>query len=463
MRFNNALIVGLTAIISSSAFAGITPIRPKLVVTGLSLPTCIASAPGDKTRLFVIEKRGTIRIIDLTTATPTLLTTPFLDIDALVNGSQTVGDELGMLGLAFDPEYSTNGQFYVYYTAGASSAYTNNLARYTVSASNPNIANSTGVVMMTWADPYSSHNGGCIHFKPGTRNLYMGTGDGGSANDPQANSQNLLSRHGKMHRITPTVGGTTPYYTIPSGNPFLGGTTTADDTIWSYGLRNPWRWSFDRANGDMYIADVGQNAAEEVDYEPSNAVGGRNYGWRCTEGTVCTGLTGCTCNGTTLTAPVRTYAHNSAGGYSITGGFVYRGCAMPNMQGIYFYADYSTNNSWSMKMVSGAVTEFVTRNSELQLALGGQTVNQISAFGEDDNAEMYIADLGGQIYKIVPASGEVVCTPPGNPADLNGDGFIDGGDLTVLLSCWATTCGDVNQDGFTDGGDLTELLSNWGS
>ena len=461
MRLNKAFIVGLATMICSSTFAGVTAIKPKLVVTGLSLPTCIASAPGDKTRLFVLEKRGTIRIIDLTTATPTLITTPFLDIDAIVSGTQSVGDEQGMLCLAFDPDYSTNGQFYVYYTGTG----TNNLARYTVSASNPNIANTAGVVMMTWADSFSNHNGGSLQFKPGTRNLYMGTGDGGSANDPSGNSQNLLSRHGKMHRITPTVGGASPYYTIPTDNPFVGGSTTADDTVWSYGLRNAWRSCFDRANGDLYIADVGQNAVEEVNYEPSSAAGGRNYGWRCTEGTSCTGLTGCTCNGTTLTAPVRTYAHNAAGGFSITGGNVYRGCAMPDMQGIYFYADYSSNNSWSMKMVGGLVTEFVTRNSELQLALGGQTVNQISSFGEDDNGEMYIADLGGQIYKIVPATGEVVCNPPPplNPADLNLDGFIDGVDLTILLSCWATLCGDVNNDGFTDGGDLTALLSSWGT
>ena len=155
MRLNNAFIVGLATMICSTAFAGITAIKPKLVVTGLSLPTCITSAPGDKTRLFVLEKRGAIRIINLTTATPTLVTTPFLDIDAIVSGSQTVGDEQGMLGLAFDPYYSTNGQFYVYYTGTG----TNNLARYTVSASNPNVANTAGVVMMTWADPYTNHNG----------------------------------------------------------------------------------------------------------------------------------------------------------------------------------------------------------------------------------------------------------------------------------------------------------------
>ena len=133
------------------------------------------------------------------------------------------------------------------------------------------------------------------------------------------------------------------------------------------------------------------------------------------------------------------------------------------MQGIYFYVDYGTNNSWSFKMVNGVVTEFVTRNSELRIALGGQTVNQVVAFGEDALGEIYMADHGGQIYKIVPASGEVVCNPP-NPADLNNDGFIDGADLTTLLGCWATTsCGDINNDGYTDGADLAELLSTWGS
>ncbi len=138
---------------------------------------------------------------------------------------------------------------------------------------------------------------------------------------------------------------------------------------------------------------------------------------------------------------------------------------MPDMQGIYFYADYSTNNSWSMRMVGGVVTEFVTRNSELQVALGGQSVNQISTFGEDANGEIYIADLGGQIYKIVPASGEVVCNPPPppNPADLNHDGFVDGIDMTTLLGCWSVSCGDINGDGFTDGADLTALLSAWGT
>ena len=450
------LIAALALAISSSAFAGATAIKPKLVLaSGLTYPTFLCAAPGDTDRLFVIEKRGLIRIIDISTATPTLLTTAFLNIDALVTGGASISDEQGLLGMAFDPDYTNNGQFYVYYTTTL-----NVVARYTRSATNPNVANATGVIMMSWADPYTNHNGGMLAFRPGTRDLFFGTGDGGSANDPAGNGQNLSSRLGKMHRITPTVGGASPYYTIPANNPFMGGGTTADDTIWSYGLRNPWRWSFDSDNGDIYIGDVGQNAVEEIDYEAVTSAGGRNYGWRCTEGTSCTGLTGCTCNGTTLTAPVRTHTHSATGGYCITGGYVYRGCAMPDMQGIYFYADYSSNNSWSFRMVSGAVTEFVTRNTELQTAIGGQTVNQIASFGEDANGELYIIDHGGGIYKIVPASGEVTCPEP-NPADLNGDGVVNGSDMTIILSCWGAACADINGDGTTDGQDMTVVLSSW--
>ncbi len=449
--------LSLSLLFAATASAGVTAIKPKSVLaSGVTYPTYVTHAPGDETRLFILEKRGLIRILDLTTATPTLLTTSFLNVDALTPGGTSVGDEQGLLGLAFDPDYTNNGQFYIYYTGSG----TNNVARYTRSATNPNVANATGVVMMTWSDPYTNHNGGWMDFRPGTRDLYIGVGDGGSANDPAGNGQNLSSKLGKMHRITPSVGGTAPYYTIPATNPFVGGATTADDTIWAYGLRNPWRCSFDRENGNLYIGDVGQNAVEEIDFEATGTAGGRNYGWRCTEGTSCTGLSGCTCNGTTLTAPVRTHTHTSTGGYSITGGYVYRGCAMPDMQGIYFYGDYGTNNTWSFKMVGSTVTEFVTRNSELQVALGGQTVNQIASFGEDANGELYIVDHGGGIYKIVPATGEVTCPEP-NPADLNNDGIVNGADMTIVLSCWGTPCADINDDGTTDGLDMTVLLSSW--
>jgi len=328
----------------------------------------------------------------------------------------------------------------------------------TRSASNPlTLDPASRVVMLTWSNPFSNHNGGWLEFGP-DGNLYLGTGDGGSSNDPGNRSQDITDQlHGKILRVTPTIGNTAPYYTIPSTNPFAGATVTGDDEIWAYGLRNPWRCAFDRETGALYIADVGQSAQEEINYQPPGA-GGRNYGWRCQEGTSCTGLSGCTCNSAALTPPIRTYGRSD--GQSITGGRVYRGCAMPDMQGIYFYVDYGSNNSWSLRMVNGAVTEFVTRNSELQTSLGGQTVNQVVAFGEDALGELYMADHGGQIYKIVPQSGEVTCVPP-NPSDLDNDGAVSGPDLTILLGCWGVTCGDIDGSGTTDGADLAAMLSAW--
>ncbi|MFZ9881521.1 MAG: PQQ-dependent sugar dehydrogenase, partial [Phycisphaerales bacterium] len=410
-------------------------------------------------------KGGSIRIFDL--ATNTLLPTPFLTVT--VAGGTSTGDERGLLGLAFDPGYAKNGQFYIYYTGSS----TNVLARYTRSAANPNVANSTGVVMLSWSDPFTNHNGGWIGFGP-DGNLYMGVGDGGSANDPNGSGQSLNTQLGKMHRIKPTIGGSAPYYTIPSGNPFAGGTNTIDDTVWAYGLRNPWRNSFDRETGDLWIADVGQNAIEEVNFQKSSAVGGRNYGWRCMEGLSCTGLTGCTCNGATLTNPIKTYSHVSgtSGGFSITGGYVYRGCLLPTLQGTYFYADYVSNNVWSFRYDSttNTQTEFTLRNSQITPSLDGFTVNQIVSFGEDANGEMYIVDQGsstdGAIFKIVPTTGDAPCAPPCEPADLDCSGSVDAADLATLLGSWGPCSGacpaDLDGSGTVDAADLASLLGSWG-
>jgi glucose/arabinose dehydrogenase len=445
-----------------SSVADAQTVRTKRIVnTGLTYPTYVTHAPGDASRLFVLEKAGRIRIVDMTTATPTLLATSFLDIDALVTGGASVSDEQGLLGLAFDPGYSKNGQFYVYYTGTG----TNNLARYTVSA-NPNIANPTGVVMMTWSDPYTNHNGGWIDFGP-DGNLYVAVGDGGSANDPGNNAQTLTSRLGKMHRIKPTVGGASPYYTIPASNPFVGGATTTDDTVWAYGLRNPWRNSFDAATGDLWIGDVGQNAVEEIDFQIAGAAGGRNYGWRCTEGTSNTGLTGCTFGSPSLTPPIHTYTHVSGttGGYSLTGGYVYRGCRMPDLQGTYFFADYVNNNVWSFRYnaATNTKTEFTLRNSQITPSLEAATVNQIVSFGEDANGELYVVDHGGQIYKIVPSTGDGTCAPPCIPEDVDCDGVVGPADLAALLGNWlGAGTGDFNGDGAVDSTDLARLLSAWG-
>jgi glucose/arabinose dehydrogenase len=434
-----------------------TAIRTKrIIASGLTYPTFVTHAPGDSTRLFILEKGGRIRIYDRVNGT--LLTTPFLTVP--VTGGTSLNDERGLLGLAFDPNYATNGQFYVYYTGSGTNG--NTLARYTVSA-NPNIANTTGQVMMSWSDPYSNHNGGWIGFGP-DGNLYMGTGDGGSANDPLAAGQSLTTPLGKIHRLRPTVGGSAPYYTIPSDNPFVGG-STADDTIWSYGIRNPWRCSFDRQTGDLWIADVGQNATEEINFQAAGANGGRNYGWRCREGNGSTGLSGCT-SSTPLVGPIHTYGHVSgtSGGYSITGGYVYRGCRIPDLQGTYFFADWVSNNVWSFRYENGQKTEFLLRNSAITPSLDNTTVNQIASFGEDAEGEMYIVDHGGQVYKIVPASGDGTCEPPAKPGDLNGDGLVDGADLGILLSKWGGCIGcasDFNDDGAVDGIDLGVLLGMW--
>lgn len=462
-----ALTLAAAAALSVAGSAEAQAIRTKrIVATGLTFPTYVTHAPGDANRLFVLEKAGRIRIVDLTTATPTLLATSFLNIDPIVTGGASTSDEQGLLGLAFDPDYATNGQFYVYYTAGAAAPYTNNVARYTVNPKNPNLANTTGVVMMSWSDPYTNHNGGWIDFGP-DGNLYIAVGDGGSANDPGNVAQNLSSRLGKMHRIKPVVGGSAPYYTVPADNPFVGGATSADDTVWAYGLRNPWRCSFDAGTGDLWIADVGQNAVEEVDFQKFDAAGGRNYGWRCTEGTSNTGLTGCTFGSPSLTAPIHTYTHVSGttGGFSISGGYVYRGCRMPTLQGTYFFADYVNNNVWSFRYnaATNTKTEFTLRNSAITPSIEDAVVNQIVSFGEDANGELYIVDHGGQIFKIIPAEGDGTCAPPCAPADLNCDSSVNAADLTILLGNWGLSgTGDINGDGTVNSVDLAELLNNWG-
>lgn len=445
-----------------SAEAQNVNVRTKRIVAGLTFPTYVTHAPGQPNRLYIVQKGGSIRIFDL--STNTLLPTPFLTV--AVTGGTTANDERGLLGLVFDPGYAKNGQFYIYYTG----LNTNVLARYTRSAANPDVANATGVTMLSWSDPFTNHNGGWLGFGP-DGNLYVATGDGGSANDPNGNGQNLNSPMGKLLRIKPTIGGAAPYYTVPAGNPFAGGATT-DDNVWSYGLRNPWRCSFDRQTGDLWIADVGQNAVEEVNFQAAGLAGGRNYGWRCMEGLNCTSLSGCTCNAATLTNPIRTYGHvaGTGGGFSITGGYVYRGCLINGLQGTYFYADYVNNNVWSFRYNSATNTqsEFTIRNTQMTPSLDGFTLNQIVSFGEDANGELYVVDQGsttdGAIYKIVPPTGDAACAPPCAPADLDCNGTVDGADLATLLNNWnGIGAGDINNDGGVDGIDLAALLNAWGT
>lgn len=370
------------------------------VAGGLSEPLYLTTPPGDQARLFVVEQNtARIRIIK----NGTLLATPFLD----VNAKASSGGERGLLGLAFHPNYSSNGYFYIKYTDNNGNTV---LARYRVSG-NPDVADpNSETVLMTAVQPFSNHNGGMLAFSPNDDHLYIGMGDGGSSNDPNNRAQNGQDILGKILRMN--VGNGT-VFTVPSDNPFNNNPSVLD-SIWALGLRNPWRFSFDRLNGDLYIADVGQGAREEISWQSGDSSGGENYGWRCMEGKMCTGLTGCTCNSPQLTIPLHDYTH-SGGNCSVTGGYVYRGQAIPELDGTYFFADFCTGKIWSFKRNGNGVTQFTDRTAELRPATG-ETINNVTSFGEDDRGEIYIVDRDGEIFKIVADTTVPTPTPTAPPS-----------------------------------------------
>jgi glucose/arabinose dehydrogenase len=399
-----ASAVGLTA---QSSQAAISSVR---IISGLSRPLFVTAPPGDTTRIFVVEQRGVptatqarILVYNNTVFPPTLIGT-FLTISGV-----STGNEQGLLGMAFDPNYSSNRRFYVNYTT----AGVTRISRFTASIANPNVADTTEEILLSFGQPESNHNGGWIGFGPDNY-LYIATGDGGGANDQHTqncatgNGQCLTTLLGKILRIN--VSGVSGY-TVPSTNPFPGATAPFN-TIWAYGLRNPFRCAFDRMTGQLYIGDVGQNAVEEIDIQPADVngnMGGRNYGWRCMEGGSCTGLSGCTCGAASLVAPVHTYGH-TLGRNCIIGGYVYRGSNIPEIYGHYIFADNGTsagNNQFYSFQYTGTNNPPVTDRSS-QLGPGGGTpVGSVTSFGEDAAGEMYITDLGGQVFKIVPG-------PPAN-------------------------------------------------
>jgi glucose/arabinose dehydrogenase len=376
-----------------------TDLHTVRVASGLAQPLWAGAPDGDSSRLFIVEQNSEdVHILDLTTEPPTQLPGTFINISSKVNSG---ANERGLLGMAFDPDYLSNGFFYLSYTRTGDGASI--VERYSVlgdpATSNSADATSGLVIFGPVSQPQSNHNGGHIAFGPDGK-LYFGLGDGGSANDsgsghhePGGNSQWGLTLLGKMIRINSDG-------TVPGDNPFV---TDPDflNPIWAYGLRNPWRFSFDRETGDLYIGDVGQNAREEVDVVPASSTGGENYGWRCMEGFNCTGLSGCTCNDPSLTLPIRQYAHNG-GKCSITGGIVYRGDAIPDMRGWYFYADYCTAQVFRMLWDGG--TGFIAHDDITALVApgGGLNINFITSFGEDADGELYICDQGGEVFKLVP-------------------------------------------------------------
>ncbi len=426
------------------------------VASELSSPLYVVHAPGDFERLFVVEQAGAIKVLRL--GSGTVRRTPFLDIDPLVAGPFVGNDERGLLGLAFHPDYQSNGYFYVNYV---NNALTTIISRYTVSA-DPDVADPrSAVTLLTIDQPFANHNGGWMGFGPLDHYLYISVGDGGGGNDPTGNGQNLDTLLGAMLRIDVSGSdGPGGQYGIPDDNPFVG--LPGRDEIWAYGLRNAWRNSFDRATGDFYIVDVGQGAWEEVNFQPFDSTGGENYGWRCMEGSACTGLSGCTCAGSALTPPFQVYGHGCAGGgYSITGGYVYRGCAIPALQGTYFYSDFLCGNTWSLRFDGVSVTDAQSRNAQLSPSIDGFVINQIASFGEDAAGELYLVDRGsgsdGRVFRIVLDPEEFTVL-----GDLNGDAVVNAADLALLLGQWGTGgCADLNGDGAADAADLALMLGNW--
>lgn len=351
------------------------------VASGLTKPELVTSPPGDG-RLFILEQPGRIRIVE----DGQLLATPFLDITDVVRDT---GNEQGLLGLAFHPDFARNGLFYVNYTADNPAGDTV-IAEYHVSAGDPNLADTTQRLLLTFHQPFSNHNGGNMQFGPDGY-LYIGQGDGGSGGDPMGNGQNPATFLGAMLRIDVDHGDP---YAIPSDNPYAGSANGATDPrpeIWAIGLRNPWRWSFDRQTGDLWIGDVGQNEVEEVDVAVGNPAG-LNYGWNVAEGDTC--YMAATCDTTGFHAPLATYTH-TGGLCSVTGGFVYRGSCMPDVQGWYFYGDYCTNQVWVIDSPTGTPTEVSTD-------LGTNVINGLSSFGQDALGELYITSLAsGEVFRIV--------------------------------------------------------------
>lgn len=352
------------------------------ITTSLASPVFMTAAPNDIGRLFIVEQGGTIRIFDV--GAGTILAAPFLNLAGLI----TSGGERGLLGMAFDPNYGANGRIYVFYTNTNGDVV---IARYQRSIVNPNLADpSTATILQTVPHPnFANHNGGMLAFGPDGC-LYAGIGDGGSGGDPNNNGQNSFSQLGKLLRLNPDTGGPCNNVII---NPFLLGGGAQE--VWSLGLRNPWRFTFDRQTGDLYIADVGQNAREEINVSLSpNAGRQSNYGWRLMEGFACFNPPS-NCNPGGLTLPVIDYPHAS-GTCSVTGGYVYRGTAIPSLRGTYFYADLCNGFVRSFRLQNGQVAE------QLEWPLLSPPGNFVTSFAEDAQGEMYLMNLSGGLWRIVP-------------------------------------------------------------
>jgi glucose/arabinose dehydrogenase len=396
------------------------------VASGLTHPLFVTAPPGDSGRLFIVQQNGQIRILNLVTGA--LSPTPFLTLTGLV-----AGGERGLLGMAFDPNYAANGKFYLNFTVpgGAFGNGVTHVSQFTVSA-NPNVANaSSEKILLRFDQPQANHNGGWIGFSPragDANNLYIATGDGGGGNDqgtghiePGGNAQSKATLLGKMLRIHINSGAGT--YTIPPNNPFVG-VTGARGEIWAFGLRNPFRNSFDRQTGRMFIGDVGQSAREEIDVQqPTNPGGGENYGWRVREGSIQNPAFPGTPTPAGAVNPIFDYPRSV--GRTVIGGYIYRGQQIPNLRGVYVFGDFvgpdsdpSAGQIFTLNYNGTIASNFQNITAQLfPTSVGGFTLGNLSSLGEDANGELYITDISnGSVFKIVAAPIK---------SDFNGDSSAD--------------------------------------
>ena len=384
MKFALSLSILPFALVSS-LHAGI---GTELLYKGLERPVWAGAPASAKGKLWVMEQAGTVWIIDLKTGEKS--DKPFLKINDKVTRK---GNEQGLLGLAFAPDFEKSGRYYINYNEKGGDT---RIVRY-VSKDRETTDPDSGEIILEYKQPYGNHNGGWLDFGPDGL-LYIATGDGGAANDPKNYAQDLSSHLGKLLRLD--VSGEKGYE-VPKDNAFAGKKGALPE-IHAYGLRNPWRCSFDRETGDFWIGDVGQNHWEEIDFVENGKAGGMNFGWRLREGDVATPKEGVGGDKPENNVdPVYVYKHGSGPteGLSVTGGFVYRGSKVADLKGRYIFADYQNPRIWSVVEEGGKVSDFTDHTSELQPE--GGRINLISSFGEDADGELYITDLSGPVYRVV--------------------------------------------------------------
>lgn len=470
------LILSLCALtlVQSQSFGAIS--GTTRVASGLSAPVFATSAPGDVNHLFVLEKGGNIKVVDLTTKS--VLAAPFLNVP-----DTDAGGEGGLLGLAFHPDYNVPdsagfGKFYIYVTvdngglpvpagtaATATSVFSTHIRQYSVS-SNPYVANTAATEIMTWPRPQDNHVGGWIGFSPKDKYLYINSGDGGNGDDvapghyePGGNAQRITDNlMGKQLRID-INGDAFPAddarnYAIPTSNPFVG--TTGDDEIWSYGLRNPYRASFDRDTGNMWIGDVGQGAREEIDVESASRTNVSNYGWRLREGNIQTPTAGV--GGAippNYVAPVYDYTHGSGTmqGNAVIGGYVYRG-PDPSIANTYLFGDETSSHIWRMNTSTFAVT-----NIDSLLTPNTGSLSNPSSFAEDLYGNQYIVSYtNGSVFRIN--------TTQLLTGDYNASGTVDAADYALWRDTLGSTtnlAADGNHNGSIDPADYDVWRSNFGA